>query len=81
MDASTDATEAVSLGNEKLFQSYIVCSDHGGKDASDNNAVSTRLTYGKIKSGIFSTIASPRQEFLESWDELIIAAQINYLLP
>ena len=56
MDASTDATEAVSLGNEKLFQSYIVCSDHSEKGTVDNNAVSTRLTYGKIKSGKYSTI-------------------------
>ena len=50
LDASTDATEAVSLGNEKLFQSYIICSEY---EVSEANGIETKLTYGKIGAGIY----------------------------
>ena len=29
LDISTDANGAVGLGNENLFQSFIICSEHG----------------------------------------------------
>ena len=51
LDASTDEMEAVALGNKKLFQSYIVCSEHGERNSSGTTVVSTVLTYGKIRSG------------------------------
>lgn len=53
LDAATDASGAVGLGNEELFQSFIICSEH--KTTADSKGVetlSTKLTYGKIGAGL-----------------------------
>ena len=52
LDVSTDANGAVGLGNEGLFQSFIVCSEHGTvMDDAGDETVSTKITYGKISAG------------------------------
>ena len=52
LDAATDANGAVGLGNKNLFQSYIICSEHGEVVEEGVKRVSTKLTYGKIAAGI-----------------------------
>ena len=57
LDISTDANGAVGLGNENLFQSFIICSEHGTfKDDEGLETVSTKLTYGKIAAGRITQI-------------------------
>ena len=52
LEISTDADGAVGLGNEDLFQSFIVCSEHGTvSDDAGVETVSTKITYGKIAAG------------------------------
>jgi len=49
LEASTDANGAVGLGDENLFQSFIICSEYGlTKDDTGIESLSTKLTYGKI---------------------------------
>ena len=51
LDSTTDANEAAGLGNDDMFQSYVVCSEHGPDNVNGVETISTKLTYGKIKAG------------------------------
>ena len=53
LEASTDANSAVGLGNENLYQSFIICSEHV---QDDEGTTKTKLTYGKIAAGNFCNI-------------------------
>ena len=57
LSASTDADEAVALGNENLFQSFIICSEYSTAiDVNGFDTRATKLTYGKISAGMNDTI-------------------------
>ena len=45
LDYETNATSAVGLGTIDIFQSFIICSEHDGKNDY------TKLTFGKIRAG------------------------------
>ena len=49
LDYATDADGAVALGDAKLFQSFIICSEYA--QDSDTDIYKTRITYGKIAAG------------------------------
>ena len=42
---------AVALGNEELFQSYVVCSEYDSRKYDTKDTLVTQLTYGKIHAG------------------------------
>ena len=53
LSASTDADGAVALGNENLFQSFIICSEYStAKDVNGFDTRTIKLTYGKISAGM-----------------------------
>ena len=54
LESATDSNEAVGLGNMDMFQSYVVCSDHGPSNIDGVETISTKLTFGKITAGKLS---------------------------
>ena len=51
LESATDSNEAVGLGNMDMFQSYVVCSEHGPANIDGIETISTKLTFGKITAG------------------------------